>query len=84
TIVLPLDVAHNKLIKIEEELRQLNMKVLSFGQERESGHLSDLIEPRLESLHETLDAIRERLSDLNSDIQPTREGDRKSQLDRDD
>jgi len=84
TIVLPLDVAHNKLIKIEEELRQLNTKVLSFGQERESGHLSDLIEPRLESLHETLDAIRERLSDLNSDIQPTREGDRKPQPDRDD
>jgi hypothetical protein len=84
TIVLPLDVAHNKLMKIEEELRQLNMKVMSFGQERESGHLSDLIEPRLQSLHETLDSIRERLSDLNSDIQPTPEGDRKPQSDRDD
>jgi hypothetical protein len=73
TIVLPLDVAANKLLRIEEELRHLNMKVLNFEQERESGHLSGLIEARLERIHETLDSIRERLSDLNSNIQPTRE-----------
>ena len=72
TIVLPLDVAANKLLRIDEELRHLNMKVLSFEEERESGHLSGLIEARLERIHETLDSIRERLSDLNSDIQPAR------------
>lgn len=72
-IVLPLDVAANKLMKIEEELRHLNAKVLSFEEERETGLLSDLIEARLERIHETLDAIRERLADINSDIQPTRE-----------
>ena len=73
TIVLPLDVAANKLLRIEEELRRLNMKVLSFEQERESGHLRRLLEARLERIHETLDSIRERLSDLNSDIQPRRQ-----------
>ena len=73
TIVLPLDVAANKLLRIEEELRYLNVKILSFEQERESGHLIGLIEARLERIHETLDSIRERLSDLNSDIQPTRQ-----------
>ena len=73
TIVLPLDVAANKLLRIEEELRYLNVKVLSFEQERESGHLIGLIEARLERIQETLDSIRERLSDLNFDIQPTRQ-----------
>jgi|SRR5882724_3080156 len=72
TIVLPLDVAANKLLRIEEELRYLNEKALSFEHERESGRLIGLIEARLERIHETLDSIRERLSDLNSDIQPTR------------
>jgi chromosome segregation ATPase len=70
-IVLPLDVAANKLMKIEEELRHLNTKVLSFEQERETRLLSDLIEARLERIHETLDSIRERLSDINAEIQPT-------------
>jgi hypothetical protein len=72
TIVLPLDAVANKLLRIEEELRHLNIKILSFEQERESGHLSGLIEARLERIRETLDSIRERLSDLNSDIQPAR------------
>jgi chromosome segregation ATPase len=72
-VVLPLDVAANKLMKIEEELRHLNTKVSSFEQERESGLLRDWIEARLERIHETLDSIRERLADISSEIQPTRE-----------
>jgi hypothetical protein len=71
-ILLPLDVAANKLLKIEEELRHLNTKVLGFEQERETGPLRDLIEARLERIHATLDSIRERLADMNSEIQPAR------------
>jgi hypothetical protein len=72
TIALPLDVVANKLTRIEEELRSLNMKVLNFEQERENGDLNGLIGARLERIHNTLDSIRARLSRLDADIQPTR------------
>jgi len=73
TIALPLDVVANKLTRIEEELRFLNMKVLSFHQERDSGDLKRLIGARLERIHDTLDSIRASLSHLDADIQPTRD-----------
>ncbi len=94
TVALPLDVVANKLMKIEEELRSLNMKVLNFEQERERGGLNGLIGARLERIHDTLDSIRARLSHLDADIQPTRyptgssvddsSGYRKPRPDRDD
>jgi hypothetical protein len=72
TIALPLDVVANKLWRIEKELRSLNMKVLNFEQERDSGDLNGLIGVRLARIHETLDSIRACLSHLDADIQPTR------------
>jgi len=72
-IVLPLDVVANKLKRLEEELRQLNRKALTFDQERESGDLKDLIEPRLERIRDTIGSIRSSLLDLSTDIEPTRD-----------
>jgi hypothetical protein len=72
-IVLPLDVVANKLKRLEEEIRQLNMKALTFDQERECGDLKDLIEPRLERIRDTIRSIRSSLSDLSTDIEPTRD-----------
>jgi hypothetical protein len=72
-IVLPLDVVANKLKRLAEELRQLNMKALTFDQERESGDLKDLIEPRLERIRGTIRSIRSSLADLSSDVEPTRD-----------
>ena len=72
-IVLPLEVVANKLKRLEEELRQLNRKALTFDQERESGDLKDLIEPRLERIRDTIRSIRSSLLDLSTDIEPTRD-----------
>jgi hypothetical protein len=72
-IVLPLDVVANKLKRLEEELRQLNRKALTFDQQRESGELKDLIEPRLERIRDTIRSIRSSLLDLSTDIEPTRD-----------
>ena len=74
TLALPLDVVANKLQRIDEELRLLNMKVLALDQERESGGLHGSIGARLERIHDTLDSIRARLSRLDADAQPTRDG----------
>jgi hypothetical protein len=73
TIVLPLDVLANKLKRIEEELRELNLKVLSFDRERESGDLKDLIEPRFDRIRDTLTSIGSCLSNLSADIASTRD-----------
>ena len=70
-IALPLDVIADKLLRIEQELRSLNIKVLSFEQERDCGSLNGAMGARLERIHDTLDAIRTRLSRLDADSQPT-------------
>jgi hypothetical protein len=72
-IVLPLDVVANKLKRIEQELRHLNIKSLTFDPERESGDLKDLIEPRLERIRDTIRSIGSSLADLSTDIEPIRD-----------
>jgi len=70
-IILPLDVLANKLQKLEEELRQLSAKALSFDRERECGELRKLLEPRLEHIRDTIGSISSCLSGLSADIEPT-------------
>jgi len=78
-IILPLGVIANQLMKIEAQLRLLNMKALKFAAERDSGRLTGLIEDRLEHINAALDSIRGLVSDIEADIQP-----RKPDPDRDD
>ena len=69
-ILLPLGVVANQLMRIEAELRLLNMKALTVERERESGRLTGLIETRLDNINEVLDSIRGLVSDIEADIRP--------------
>ncbi|MGO9513873.1 MAG: hypothetical protein ACLP2F_09565 [Steroidobacteraceae bacterium] len=70
TILLPLGVIANQLMKIEADLRLLNMKVFDLSKKRENGRLAGLIEARLEHIGEVLDSIRGLVSDIEADIHP--------------
>jgi hypothetical protein len=82
-IVLPLGVVAHQLIKIEADLRLLNMKALELAKERENGRHTRLIEATLENINEALDAIKGLVSDIETDIQP-KSMNRKTYLERDD
>ncbi len=68
--VLPLGVAANQLVRIEAQLRLLNMKTLEFAKERGQGRLVGMIDARLEQINEALDSIRGLVSDIQADIHP--------------
>jgi hypothetical protein len=70
TIALPLDVVASKLVRIEEELRHLSRRTLSFEVEREEGSLAKLIAVRLDNIRDSLDSIRTLLSVLEDDAEP--------------
>jgi hypothetical protein len=70
TIVLPLDVVANKLQKIEDELRLLNLKVSSFADEREREESSKLLGVRLEDINEALESIKRLVLNLELDEPP--------------
>jgi paraquat-inducible protein B len=69
-IILPLGVVANQLMKIEADLRHLNMKALDFVNEDGGGRNTGLIEARLENINEALDSIRRLISDMEADIHP--------------
>jgi hypothetical protein len=81
-IVLPLGVVAQQLMKIEADLRLLNMKALELAKERENGRHTSLIEATLDNIHEALDAIKSLVSDIQTDIQPR--SNRKPYPERDD
>jgi hypothetical protein len=70
TIVLPLGVVAHQLMKIEADLRQLNMKALDFARERDNAPHTGLIEARLEKINDALDSIRALVSDIAADLRP--------------
>jgi len=70
TLILPLGVVANQLMKIEADLRLLNMKALDFVKEHAGGRHTGLIEARLENIHDALDSIRGLVSDIEADIHP--------------
>jgi hypothetical protein len=70
TMILPLGVVANQLMKIEAELRLLNMKALDFVEEHGNGRQTGQIQARLDNIHEALDAIRVLVSDIEADIHP--------------
>ena len=68
-IGLPLDVVANKLMRIEADLRLLNMKALGFASDH-NRRLAGLIEARVEASFAALDSIRSLAADMEADIQP--------------
>lgn len=87
-IILPLGVVANQLLKIDADLRLLNMKASDFVSEDGGGRHTALIEAKLENINEALDSIRRLVSDMEADIHPwsadVKFSDRKSRLDQDD
>jgi hypothetical protein len=71
TMVMPLGVLANQLVKIEGELRFLTMKAAE--QTGENGVRSNKsVDARLELIHGVLESIRSLLTKLQYDIQPKR------------
>ena len=70
SINLPLGVLANQLMKIEADLRLLNMKALRCARERENQRLTGGIEARLVNINETLESIRDLVSDIEDCLQP--------------
>jgi len=81
SIVLPLGVIANQLMKAEEQLRLLNMQRLEIANRPENARIHNLIESKAEHIHRTLDSIRGLISDIQTDMNPKR---RKPDLELDD
>jgi len=67
-IVLPLSVVSNQLIKIESELRHLNMKASHVARARDNGQHAQSISARLDSINASLDSIRELVAEFGADM----------------
>src|SRR5580704_16310294 len=70
SINLPLGVLANQLMRIEADLRLLNMKALRCGRERENQRLTGAIGARLDNINATLESIRDLVSDIEDCLQP--------------
>ena len=69
SINLPLGVLANQLMRIEADLRLLNMKALRCARERENQRPTGGIEARLDSINATLESIRDLVSDIEDCLQ---------------
>jgi hypothetical protein len=79
-IALPLGVVANQLMRIESDLRLLNVKALSAARRHENAGFTKVIEARIDNINQALDSIRGLVSDIELDIHSNR----KPKPDRDD
>lgn len=86
SIVLPLGVVENQLLKVEADLRFLNAKTATCASERRGGAMAAQAAARLEKISEALEAIRGLVLDIETDIQAATANPRpsKARSDRDD
>jgi|SRR5450432_792012 hypothetical protein len=87
SIVLPLGVVAHQLMKIEAELRLLNMRALTAAGERGNGRLGGMIDERIDNINAVLDSIRSLMSNIEADVHPRPDNvdaARKPRPDRDD
>lgn len=71
-IDLPLGVVASQLVRIEEQLRLLNMKAADFVRQRDTARRNGAIAARLEHINRALDAIRTLMTEIETDIDATR------------
>jgi hypothetical protein len=64
-IVLPLGVLAQQLMRVEAQLRLVNMKALDLANDSEYKGSAALINAKLEHISEALDAIRTLVTDLS-------------------
>jgi hypothetical protein len=69
-IALPLGVVGSQLMRIEADLRLLNMKAWDFARDRENAPPTRHIEARLEQINQALDSISILVSDIAADLHP--------------
>jgi hypothetical protein len=86
SIVLPLGVVANQLMKVEADLRFLNAKTSAYAGEHPGDDMAAHVAARLEKINEALEVIRALVSDIEADIQPRSTNARslKARSDRDD
>jgi len=86
SIVLPLGVIANQLMKVEADLRFLNAKTSAYAGERQAGDTAGQVAARLDKINEALEVIRGLVSDIEMDMQPRSASSRsaKARTDRDD
>jgi hypothetical protein len=71
SILLPLGVIANQLMRVEADLRFLTARTsASVGGARPSGDMAVQAAARLEKINETLEVIRALASDVERDLQP--------------
>ncbi|HEY2465326.1 MAG TPA: hypothetical protein VGI32_14805 [Steroidobacteraceae bacterium] len=86
SIVLPLGVIANQLMKVEADLRFLSAKASAYPSQSSSSGTAAQVAARLEKIHELLESIRSLVADIETDIEPRPDGARslKMRSDRDD
>jgi hypothetical protein len=68
TIVLPLGVVANQLIKIEADLRLLNVKALSLVPDAQNEYPVERVAVTLAIINEALDSIKSFISDIEGNV----------------
>ncbi len=71
TVVLPLGVVAGQLVKLEAQLRSLNMRALRLAGRLEVERPTEMAEAQLEAIGESLDAIDALMADFRRDLRPT-------------
>ena len=86
SIVLPLSVIANQLMKLEADLRFLNAKTSKYASEPPGSAMAGQVAARIEKINEALEVIRTLVADIEADIQPKSASARlsKARSDRDD
>jgi hypothetical protein len=68
TLVLPLKAAANQLLKIETQLRHLNLKATASIEARERTETARCLAERLEDIHEALESLKKLVADMEADL----------------
>ena len=86
SIVLPLGVVANQLMKVEADLRFLNAKTTAYAGERTGADMAGQVAARLEKINQALEVIRALVLDIETEFQPKSANARplKMRADRDD
>jgi len=86
SIVLPLGVVANQLVKVEADLRFLNAKSSAVAGKHPGGDMAGQVAARLEKINEALEVIRGLVLDIEREFQPQSMNSKplKARADRDD
>lgn len=83
-IVLPLGVVANQLMRIEADLRFLNMKALAYAKQSGEVAIGSQITAQLDQINHALELIRGLTSDIAADMYPKPAGRRSDSSQRED